>query len=313
VFLVRYNSSSGARMWTRLLGTASADIGTSIAVDRSSPDAVYIGGYTGNTSGSGLPGTAGGFGGSSDAFVARFASNGTRVWVRQFGTNEPDVCNALAVHQSEIYATGYTDGVMAGSPNPSSRDIFIIRISTHGAVVWTSQLGSTSGSDVGQGIAVDSSGVYVTGHTYSSLSGQPFAGGIDAFVARHTHAGVWAWTRMLGTSTNDLGLSVSLRSNSDVLVAGTTEGNLGGETKIGIENVFVASFLSSGEPLWIRLYDSLGRTTSIAVDSSNGAVYCSSLVLGSGLGPNNVFGSYGQPSIDLDVGLGDLFLLNLQL
>jgi Rad3-related DNA helicase len=37
-----------------------------------------------------------------DAFVARFASNGTRLWVRQFGSPGLDACYAIAVYLSEV-------------------------------------------------------------------------------------------------------------------------------------------------------------------------------------------------------------------
>ncbi len=189
-FLVRYEGSTGAEMWTRLLGTAGDDLSFCIAVDRGSQDAVYVGGSTFSaTAGSGLPGSAGGLGGPNDAFVARYAgANGSRVWVRQFGSNAADVCLGIAVFQSEIYATGHTTGVMAGPANAGSTDIFIAKFTALGSVAWTVQLGS-SGGDGGQGIAVDSSGVYVTGQASSGLNGQPYAGGYnDAFLARYSHA-----------------------------------------------------------------------------------------------------------------------------
>jgi hypothetical protein len=87
MFLVRFDSSNGTRIWTRLLGTASNDFGTQRCRRPRQPGRRLRRRIHGKHAGSGLPGSAGGLGGTSDAFVARYAGNGTRVWVRQFGSS----------------------------------------------------------------------------------------------------------------------------------------------------------------------------------------------------------------------------------
>jgi hypothetical protein len=166
-----------------------------------------------------------------------------------------DCCYGVAVFQSEIYATGSTTGVMAGTANAGDYDMFVTRITALGVVVWTAQLGS-AGDDYGRGIAVDSSGVYVTGYTGGSLSGQPYAGGDDdAFVARYTHAGAWVWTRLLGTSVGRLRLR-RLRWTAAATCSSpaSTHGALSGQANAGSSDAFVASFTSGGVLQWTRLY-----------------------------------------------------------
>ncbi len=286
MFLVRFDISSGTKIWTRLLGTADEDFGLSVAVDRSIPDAIYVGGFTRAANGSGLPGSAGGLGGNIDAFVARYASNGTLLWVRHFGSKAGDVFRDVAVYQSEVYAAGETNGVVPGAFNTSGWDILIARITASGVAVWTAQLGST-GNNQGRGLAVDSSGVYVTGYTDRGMSGQPYAGGsTDAFLARYTHAGAWAWTQMLGTSASDLASSVALHRSGSVLVTGFTNGTLSDQTNAGRYDVFVASFTSAGVLQWTRLYGSTSDDygVSIAVDPSSSAAYLAGWATGSILG-----------------------------
>jgi hypothetical protein len=300
VLLVRFSSTNGSRLWTRLLGAADDDFGRSVAVDRSNPDAIYVGGYTLATSGSGLPGSTGGLGGPRDAFAARYASNGTLVWVRQFGTGAEDHCYHVAVFQSDLYATGYTSGLMAGTVNAGGDDIFVARITAQGVVAWTVQLGSPGG-DQGLGIAVDGSGVYVTGLAGGSLGNQTSVGNGDAFVARYTHAGVRAWTRILGSSSDDISRSVALDLSGNVLIAGYTGGALSSQTNAGEKDVFVASFTSGGVLRWTRLFGtaSVDICYSMAVDGSNGAVL---------LGGRTEGAMYGQSSL----GGSDLFVLMLQ-
>ena len=61
------------------------------------------------------------------------------------------------------------------------------------------EFGSSSG-DLGIGVAVGASGVYVAGTTTGTLPGQASAGGIDAFVRGYDVAGNVLWTRQLGTA-----------------------------------------------------------------------------------------------------------------
>jgi hypothetical protein len=121
-------------------------------------------------------------------------------------------CYGVAVYQSDDLCHGLHGRRPWPAPVSAAllRTFSISRITALGVVLWTAQLGSAA-ADEGLGIAVDGSGVYVTGYTIGSLSGQPFAGGSsDAFVARYTHAGAWDWTRMLGTSSDEYGDSVAL-------------------------------------------------------------------------------------------------------
>jgi hypothetical protein len=299
VFLARFVSSSGAMVWTRVLGTASADYGQGVAVDLGNPDAVYVGGYTLNATGGGLPGSAGGFGGPTDAFVARYARNGTRLWVRQFGTSGEDRCLGVAVYQAEVYVTGETTGIMAGSANAGGTDIFIARFSAQGVVSAMAQHGS-SGPDNGWGIAVNSAGVFLCGWVSGNLSGSPPAGGgRELFVGRFTHAGALVWTSLLRNVSN--AYSIALDHGSNALVTGYTRVAPVGQTGAGGNDVFVARFTSSGVLQWTRLYGtpSTDAGWSIAVDGSSGTAYVA----------GNTGGSmYGQPYL----GSTDLFVLKLQ-
>ena len=68
LFLVKYNSS-GAKQWTKQLGTSSAEYANGVATDSSGN--VYV---TGETAG-GLDGTSAG---GHDLFVVKYNSDGVR-------------------------------------------------------------------------------------------------------------------------------------------------------------------------------------------------------------------------------------------
>ena len=58
-----------------------------------------------------------------------------------------------------------------------ANDIFLVKYSSAGSVVWTRQAG-TPWNDYGRGVAVSGDGlsIYVTGYTESNLNGQTYTG-----------------------------------------------------------------------------------------------------------------------------------------
>ena len=113
-------------------------------------------------------------------------------------------------------------------------------------ITWagTKQLG-TSGEDVANGVATDSSGnVYVTGYTQGGLDGTN-AGGSDLFVVKYNSSGTKQWTKQLGTSGIDSTNGVATDSSGNVYVAGVTSGGLDG-TNAGSYDLFVVKYNSDG-------------------------------------------------------------------
>ncbi len=270
MFLTRYDAD-GSRAWTRLLGTTAFDGGRAVAVDLATGTDIFVCGSTAQTT-SGLPGTAG-LGGSSDAFLARYHSNGTRVWVRQTGTAAGEICYGVAVHASQIYITGSTDGNMIGFSNRGGDDFFIQRFTPQGSVAWTIQSGS-AGNDYGFGIAVGGQGVHIVGWTNGPLHAQTALGGIDAFVSKYTLTGSASsvWTRLLGTAQSDMAFGIDVDSDGNVFIAGYTGGALSGQPFAGNDDAFVAQYSSSGARQWTRTRgtDGFDYADAVAIDNAGG-------------------------------------------
>ena len=75
---------------------------------------------------------------------------------------------------------------MAGNTTAGGDDIFIAKYDSSGTQVWVKQFGTTA-SDIGNGIALDSSGnSYVTGQAGSGVAfaGNTSAGSTDVFTLR---------------------------------------------------------------------------------------------------------------------------------
>jgi uncharacterized delta-60 repeat protein len=239
IFLVKYNSS-GAKQWTKQLGTSSSEMGLGLTVDSSNN--IYVTGYTygcldnGNLCSS-----------EADIFLVKYNSGGTKQWTKQLGTSSSDMGYGVTVDSSDnIYVTGETSGGLDGNTNSGGIDMFLVKYNSSGTKQWTKQLG-TSLTDYGAGVTVDSlENIYVSGPTYGGLDGNTSAGSSDLFVVKYNSSGTKQWTKQLGTSSNDIATGVTADSSGNVYVTGRTEGGLDGNTSAGSEDLFVVKYNSDG-------------------------------------------------------------------
>ena len=95
--------------------------------------------------------------------------------------------------------------------------------------------------------ADDLGNVYISGYTGDSLGGQTSAGGLDPFVSKYNAAGTLQWTRQLGTSSDDLSLSVSADGLGNVYISGGSTGSLAGPNTGGYD-AFVAKISGANAP-----------------------------------------------------------------
>eukprot|EP01031_Cornospumella_fuschlensis_P025635 gene25635-30961_t len=147
IVLLKY-ASNGTRLWTRISGTAGADVGYGVAFDAGT-GGVYV---TGQVSGS-LNGEAYTAGNGVDIILLKYTSSGTVVWTRIVGTNGTDIGHAVVVDSStgNVYVTGQahvavdTNGIVyvvgqysASAPNSmGSTDLFFLRLTSDGQLIRT--------------------------------------------------------------------------------------------------------------------------------------------------------------------------------
>ncbi len=176
VFLMKLDII-GRLQWVRQVDISSQDQATAVAVG--ADGAVYLTGYTDGT----LDGNTNA--GIYDALLARYDSQGNRVWSRLLGGTNPDYGHGIAVaSDGTVNVTGYTTSALDGNAHAGGNDVFLSRFDGQGNKLGTHALGTAS-SDVGRGVAVDAQGsAYVTGFTYGGLGGNTSAGGFDAVLLR---------------------------------------------------------------------------------------------------------------------------------
>jgi hypothetical protein len=216
----------------------------------------------------------------------RFGSTGAD---RGYGT----AADAAGYH----YITGqFTGTVTFGGftlVSAGGTDMYVVKLNSAGVVQWAQKAGGT-GSDYGQGIAVDASGnVYVTGDigvgtsTFGSFS-VTSGGSLDMFVAKYNSAGTCQWVQRAGAGGTDEGYGIAADA-SGVWVTGTFVGSAVAFGSVSInahsatdEDGYVAKYNTSGVCLWAQPFGSVSnveRGTCVSFDAAGNA-YIGAIIRG---------------------------------
>ncbi len=241
--------SSGNVLWTELLDAGANDRGWSVAVDGGGN--AYLGGYTTGTLGST---NYGGF----DAYVAKYDTNGNKLWTQQLGTENDDWGYSVAADASGgVFLAGHTKGSLGGT-NQGGHDAFLAKYDSGGSLQWTRQLGSSAiDASTYNSLAADAAGnVFLCGYTLGDLAGTN-QGGYDAYLAKYDAAGNLLWTEQFGTGSSDYSYSVTTDAAGNALLSGATSGSLGGENQGGYD-AYLALFDPDGDMLWSGQLGSTG-------------------------------------------------------
>jgi hypothetical protein len=286
-------------VYSTYLGGSGEDGGSGIAVDASGN--AYVTGYTVSTNfptkNPLQPGKGGGANG--DVFITKLSADGqSLVYSTYLGGSGDDGGQSIAVDASgSAYVTGGTFSTDFPTKNPVQAtfgggalgDAFVTKLSADGqSLVYSTYLGGSAG-ELGNGIAVDSSGnAYVTGYTESTNFPRKnplqatYGGGFrDVFVTKLSADGQsLIYSTYLGGSGSDIGLSIAVDSSGNAYLIGVTDSqnfptknpfqaNPGGNS-----DAFVTKLSADGQSLVYSTY--LGGTdaetgSGIAVDSSGNA------------------------------------------
>jgi uncharacterized repeat protein (TIGR01451 family) len=245
-FLTKINSNGSALLYSSCLGGFGTDRGSGVVIDGSGN--AYIAGFTSSSDFPTENASQNSFGGSFDAFIAKFDTNASGaaslVFCTYLGGSGDDKSYGLAIDSgaNNLYLVGQTSSnnfPLLAPAQPAfggSFDAFVTRFSTSGTKLYATYLGGT-GDDRGTGIAVNSAGAaYVTGFTSSTNfpTVTPLqisnGGGFDAFLAKLNPSGsALLYSTYLGGSANESNTTtgtstnpIALDSVSDAYLTGFT-------------------------------------------------------------------------------------------
>ena len=260
--LFKLNSTGSTLLYSTLLRGGSNAIGYGVAVEGSN---AYVAGMT--VSGNSFPLAPsanaysthlGGVATSYDAFIVKINTSAGGIaslaWATRFGGWDWDYAYAVAVNSAgEAYVTGYTSSndfpATIGSAQPGcgsdsncngrTNDAFVSKFKADGSGFVYSTFAGGNNTDIGYGIAIDSSGnAFVTGKTYSPdfpnfpktpgpVAFDTTCGTVgtcdDAFALKLSADGSsFLYSTFLGGGSEDTGRAIAVDGAGYAYVAGNT-------------------------------------------------------------------------------------------
>jgi hypothetical protein len=280
VFVAKVNAN-GVLQWNTFLGGTDKDLPGQITLDESGN--IYVSGLSNNGWGNPINPFKGSIN-AADSFLAKINGDGALQW-----STFLDVYKAgdIALDTSgNIYILENSYNVFSNT----FMSMYVSKLGNNGNFIWRSSLANTSSA--GNGIAVANDGnIFVSGHSWNDWGTPitPFAGDIDAFIARLDGNGVLQWHTFLGGPGEDYDYDLKL-NGSDIYLAGRT-GNLAAN---------ISKISGDGVLQWNTLLGNSGDwANGIAIDN-NAHIY----VTGSSQE------SWGKP-INAFAGLTDTFIAYL--
>ncbi len=167
---------SGAPLWAKSIGNNLDELGLNLAVDPA--DSVIVTGSFDDVLSFG--GDKLRSAGESDAFVAKYDTNGEYQWSVRFGDKYADIGSAVATDEfGNVYSAGWfwTKADFGGGELKSNgkKDVYLVKLSAKGEHLWSKSFGNKE-LDFAKGLVVNSDGSLTATGTFSlevSFGGEP--------------------------------------------------------------------------------------------------------------------------------------------
>lgn len=226
-----------------------------------------------------------------DGFVAKYASDGSFLWVRAIGSasNNDEVFDLAIDKDGDVYVVGYiaADATVYGRDNASPQgtypstatglstitgqggtagllDVVVAKFSNSGTFEWGMSLGSVNGAERGTAITTDiNKNVYVAGQLFKSFDLDPGAGVTtltestpqgsgDVFIAEYSTAGAFIKAGQISGGGVENINKMHIGSSGVLNVAGSFTGFIDADITSGVQNLTAAG---SGLDILLGAYD----------------------------------------------------------
>jgi hypothetical protein len=210
--------------------------------------------------------------GRQDSFTMRFDAANNRLWTRLAGAVDSDTTtlNVAADASGNCYTFGHIYTTLDGGNVVNWNDYVLIKYSPTGNLLWSRQ--SNTRNTTGHYVHVSAQGdIFISGASRANLDDQILNGLTDAYFSKFDSSGTRQYTRFFGVAgaNTEAGGFVSDGAGS-FYVAGTTNGNLDGQTLPGVKSMFLSTkFSDAAPPVNAVTYTGNGNTSgTVPVDAN---------------------------------------------
>lgn len=265
--------------WVKTMGDTLDDRGNSIGIGKSGN--VYTCGYfEGEVDFDPNVGVTNLSASNQDVYIQKLDTAGNLIWVRHInGAGDFDIPSSIYVdNYDNCYITGYFKDSADFDPgvgvvqlySEGTQDIFILKLDSAGNFVWAQKFGGPL-TDNGVCITVDQNeNVYTTGSFSDTADFDPnigtsylySKGGSDIFIQKLDKNGNLLWVKQLGGLEYNIGTSISIDKNSNVISTGGFRGSVDFDPGVGVNilstgapdipGAFVLKLDSNGSFIWAK-------------------------------------------------------------
>lgn len=263
------------RQWVRQLGSTNYDAGSRLVKDAAGN--LYLTGFVGGKLDDN-PYEAHNPGKYKDGYLAKYSSDGDKLWTTTLGTSGDDWFTGVTLDGAgNLYTAGFTDGSLTGYTNAGLSDAILTKYDPAGNLLWMRQLGTSGVDEFWALVSDESEHIYTVGSTTGLIDGVTTHGGHDALLIKWSTNGDRVWTRQLvpDAPTESIARHITRDpSTGDLIVTGTVKGNLDGEVSQGSDDILVLRYDSNGNLLWSRQFGTNGKDSGnhVSLDES-GNIY----------------------------------------
>lgn len=233
------------------------------------------------------------------SYLAKYDANGNLLWVKGGGNgNSYSIVAMDNDREGNTYISGsfqsstlkFGNFTLENHANYTYGKVFVAKYDRNGNVAWAIAPDIYISSGTG-GLCVDSTGnFYITGHfqdvtmTFGTVkltnTSSPQQ---DVFLVKFNSSGKALWGRNFGGTWHDVGRSVAIDSDGDIMLAGIYKSSVFNIGNIHLtnndqntNNVFLAKITTDGQVLWAKGMGALGEDfcKSVATDKSGNSFIC---------------------------------------
>jgi uncharacterized protein (TIGR02145 family) len=285
-FIEKFNQA-GDRLWGTYYGGNNSDDNGTITSDNNG--FIFLSGTTKSDTGIATPGCYQQYiNHPSDIFLAKFDSNGIRLWGTYYGGDGSEQNGSCVIDGSgNVYIDGLTNsqnnftspGAFQSTFGGGINDAFLVKFSNGGQRLWATYYGGFD-DDAGGGCSIDSlKNIIMVGRT-NSVNGisspgcyQPDLGSNtwpgDGFIVKFDSAGQRLWGTYYGGSLGDNFSSSSIGWNNEIFISGHTNSpdNISSPNSYqpglnGVGDAMLVKFNAAGQRIWGTYYGGNNSETS---------------------------------------------------
>lgn len=259
--------ANGEMLWSKTIGGAENDYGTSIAATR---DGNYIiSGYSGSNDGD-VPGNLG----LHDFYIAKITGEGNLIWSKNYGFNNHDHAHkTIQTKDGGFFVAGFADfsgiegtgetgnngeghSMRFAAPQHGVGEYFGIKLDANGNFQWYRYFGGMLNDRINDIVEANDGGLILVGSSESTnFDVMHNKGSYDFWVIKLAADGKLQWKENYGGSGIDQATSICKTGNNSYLIAGRTNSTDGDVSKaLGSFDAWIIHINDHGHLIWNKSF-----------------------------------------------------------